>query len=270
MPTIPSPSAGSKGRETELSSARALQIFWITLVAWLLLLLLFYFVPQIDTTIARSFFQEAQCSSDSKTLSVCGVFPYAQNAFLNDLRGIFFYLPPVFGVYLLIRLAVMRLDRRAGYDAALGRRIMAGIVSLLLGPALLVNGLLKEFSHRPRPRNTDLFGGTLSFVPAGDFSGACGSNCSFISGEAAGAGWVFCFALFLLPPRARAVLMPPLVAAALIAPAMRVAFGGHYFSDAALGWLSSVVIFSGIWYLFTRHEAARPASPITHETQGNI
>ncbi|MBB3453782.1 membrane-associated phospholipid phosphatase [Rhizobium sp. BK313] len=29
-------------------------------------------------------------------------------------------------------------------------------------------------------------------------------------------------------------------------PALRVAFGGHYLSDAVLGWLSSLVIFSSL------------------------
>ncbi|TPW33656.1 phosphatase PAP2 family protein [Martelella alba] len=247
-----------------MDAGRARKAFWALLAVWILLLALFYFDPQIDKTITGYFFQPAQCSADSMPFAVCGIFPYAQNAFLNHLRDLFFYLPPVCGVYLLIRLIVIQLRRGRGYDSALARRIMAGIVSLLLGPALLVNGILKEFSHRPRPRNTDLFGGTLGFVPAGDFSGACGSNCSFISGEAAGAGWVFCFALFLLPSRVRTALMPPLIAAALIAPAMRVAFGGHYFSDTALGWLSSVVIFLGIWYLFTRNEAERPVSRPAH------
>ncbi|CDM57084.1 phosphatase protein [Rhizobium favelukesii] len=76
-------------------------------------------------------------------------------------------------------------------------------------------------------------------------AGKCMSNCSFVSGEAAGAGWVFCL-IFLIPQPARSALALPLAAVSFLAPAMRVAFGAHYLSDVILGWLSSIVIFAGL------------------------
>nr|WP_272210984.1 phosphatase PAP2 family protein [Marinicella sp. W31]MDC2876893.1 phosphatase PAP2 family protein [Marinicella sp. W31] len=137
------------------------------------------------------------------------------------------------------------------------KRLIAGLVSLILGPGILVNSILKEVSHRPRPRNTDLFGGDLGFVPAGDFSGACGANCSFVSGEAAGAGWLFCYAVFLVPDRFKLLFSPPLIALAIISPVMRVAYGGHYLSDVILAWLGSLIVFIGTLYFLTRNDTDR-------------
>mgnify|MGYP002033818590 CR=1 FL=1 len=178
------------------------------------------------------------------------------DAALGLLRDLIFYLPIVLGVGIIIRLFMAWSHHGATYDARLVKRLLAGLTALILGPGILVNLILKEHSHRPRPRNTDLFGGDLSFVPAGDFSGACGSNCSFISGEAAGAGWLFCYAVFLVPDRFRLLVSPPLIALALASPAMRLAYGGHYLSDVILAWLGSVVVFTGTLYFFTRKETA--------------
>ncbi|MDE1997008.1 MAG: phosphatase PAP2 family protein, partial [Rhizobiaceae bacterium] len=122
---------------------------------------------------------------------------------------------------------------------------ISALVSLALGCGLIVNLILKEFSGRPRPRDTDLFGGGLDFVQAGSFAGKCLRNCSFISGESSSAGWLFCLVL-LLPPRLRLPLGIPLAAVSIVMPTMRVMTGAHYLSDAVLGWLSSLVIFAGV------------------------
>jgi membrane-associated phospholipid phosphatase len=88
----------------------------------------------------------------------------------------------------------------------------------------------------------------LDFVHAGSFAGKCVSNCSFISGEAASAGWLFCL-IFLIPQPARSALSLPILAVSILIPTLRVAFGGHYLSDAVLGWLSSPVIFLALFAL---------------------
>jgi membrane-associated phospholipid phosphatase len=75
-------------------------------------------------------------------------------------------------------------------------------------------------------------------------AGKCVSNCSFISGEAAGVGWLLCM-IVLIPQPLRSALALPLAAISFLAPAMRLAFGAHYLSDVVLGWLSSLVVFAG-------------------------
>ena len=126
-------------------------------------------------------------------------------------------------------------------DTGLSAKLGLMLVSLLLGPYVLVNLLIKEFSGRPRPYQTDIFGGDMVFMPAGSFGGECARNCSFVSGEGAAAGWLFCLIL-LLPSRNRLLLVPLILFGSLFTPALRVAFGGHYLSDVILGWLSSLVV----------------------------
>ncbi|WP_317933412.1 phosphatase PAP2 family protein [Halioxenophilus sp. WMMB6] len=71
-------------------------------------------------------------------------------------------------------------------------------VSLLLVPGLLVNTLLKNnTTGRARPGDITIFGGDLPFTAPLTYSGACDTNCSFVSGHAAIAfftialAWVF-------------------------------------------------------------------------------
>lgn len=232
---------------------------------WWGLLALFYMFPGIDITASRNFFVQTICSNGEPAGTICGGFPIAKNKALELLRSVYFYLPVIVGLYVIYKLIAAWSHHGASYDKKLTNRLLAGLISLILGPGLLVNEVLKSISHRPRPRNTDFFGGDLAFFRAGDFGGACGSNCSFVSGEAAGAGWLFCFAVFLIPAKYRPLLMPLFIAISLTMPVMRLAYGGHYLSDILLGWLSSVVIFIGILSLFTKNEtkpAHRGTSPL--------
>ena len=146
--------------------------------------------------------------------------------------------------------------------AALGRRLgwtrrgpdrratLFLLASLALGPGLLVNGLLKEVSHRPRPYQSAEFGGPWAFRPYETFDGDCRRNCSFVSGEAAASAWTLAPALLAPPP-----LRPLAVAAALVFTAataiLRMAFGGHYLSDCLLAALFTFLIVLGLhrWYL---------------------
>ena len=82
-----------------------------------------------------------------------------------------------------------------------GRNLAFLALTLALGPGLLVNGLIKEHSHRPRPFQTQDFGGPWQFRPFGDFDGQCTTDCSFVSGETS---------TRLVEPRAGAVDAPAL------------------------------------------------------------
>ena len=123
--------------------------------------------------------------------------------------------------------------------------IIVALIALALGSGLLVNGFLKAFWGRPRPRDTLFFGGHFDFVQAGSMAGKCLDNCSFVSGEAATAGWLFCL-IWLFPQKWRPAIGIPIAAISIGLTLLRVAFGAHYLSDAVLGWLSSLVIFAGV------------------------
>jgi membrane-associated phospholipid phosphatase len=119
-------------------------------------------------------------------------------------------------------------------------------LSLALGPGLLVNLLLKDHWHRPRPVQVEAFGGTMPFRPYYRADGACRRNCSFVSGEGSTAVW--CLAPALLAP-------PPLQTAAVLAAVafsagtcvLRMAFGGHFLSDVVFAALLTWLIIIAAW-----------------------
>ncbi|MBB5572047.1 MULTISPECIES: phosphatase PAP2 family protein [Rhizobium] len=215
---------------------------------WWILLGLFSILPQIDLAVANVFFLPEQCVLPIRPGQVCGIFPYNDDPHMRLLREIFFQVPYVVAIALCWMLVLCWQQHGATFKTLRARNLKIALGSLLLGPVLIVNLWLKAFSGRPRPRQTDLFGGLLDFVHAGSFAGKCASNCSFISGEAAAAGWLFCL-IFIIPQPARTALALPIAAISILIPALRVAFGGHYLSDAVLGWLSSLVIFSALMAL---------------------
>lgn len=215
---------------------------------WFLMLALFHFMPQLDIAASRAFFMPETCPEANAT-RVCGGFTYGRDTLYAFLRRALFYAPAIGAVALVIALVHALRHPQAPDSARRIKNYAVSLITLLLGPYVLVNLILKQLSERPRPYETDLFAGPLPFVPAGSFAGQCDDNCSFISGEAAGAGWLVCL-IFLLPERLRPVLGPAIVVISLVTSAFRVAFGGHYLSDVLLGWLSSPVLFALIFAVF--------------------
>ena len=116
------------------------------------------------------------------------------------------------------------------------------LACLATGPGLLVNGLLKSHWGRPRPRDTDLFGGAAPFEPVWVIGDGCARNCSFVSGEAASAAWLVAAAL-LAPRPIRPAVVAVTSVYALALSLNRVAFGGHYLSDVVLAWLLCGLVF---------------------------
>lgn len=230
--------------------------FLVLLTIWFCLLALFHAVPQIDIAIANTFFYEFSCLNSDLPGRICGEFPRSADALLQLGRRILFYMPVFFAVVVLIVLVRNLQHHGATYCANRTKQCWIALVTLVTGPYLLVNLILKSVSGRPRPYETDMFGGDKLFAAAGSFDGSCYNNCSFISGEAAGAGWVACLIVFV-PARFRPFVAPPLIIVTLISPALRVSFGGHYFSDALLGFLSSAVVYAGVTAYFEMTQAEK-------------
>jgi membrane-associated phospholipid phosphatase len=227
------------------SFSRSFLCFLALSVLWCLLLILFNRVPEIDLSISRSVFTQMPCSGPDPLHGTCGLFLYDRNSLLNILRRISLTLPYLAVAVLVCVLIISRRKLGAHWRTAPVEMSIVALLSLLLNSGIIVNLLLKTFSGRPRPRDTDIFGGTLDFVQAGSFAGKCLKNCSFISGEASSGGWLLCLIL-LLPPRWRLSLGLPLAIISLLMPTMRVVMGAHYLSDAVLGWLSSLVVFAAL------------------------
>jgi membrane-associated phospholipid phosphatase len=130
-----------------------------------------------------------------------------------------------------------------------GRAATYLVTAYLLGPGLLVNGILKAYWGRPRPGAVTEFGGALPFVDWWNPGGACPSNCSFISGEAAAAAWLFGPAM-LAPPRWRPLAMSIVAAFFVLTSFLRLAAGGHFLTDVLIGGLSSILVLLALRPLF--------------------
>lgn len=214
----------------------------ITLVALsLFLTALFYLVPAIDVAVSSLFFRQEPCA-EGAVAAVCGSFPAASDTTLNDIRDFFHQMPIVVAVLLL--LAAVSISLRGDKSAQpLATGIYVALAALIMNSLFIVNLWLKSYSGRPRPEQTDLFGGSLPFVPAGEFTDFCATNCSFISGESSAAFWLVGVAA-LFPAQWRARALGVAIVLATIAASLRVAFGGHYFSDAVIAGVASVATFA--------------------------
>src|SRR5262245_49922014 len=124
-----------------------------------------------------------------------------------------------------------------------GRAAVLMVVTLALGPGLLTNVILKDNSGRPRPAYVIEFGGSETFLPWWDPRGECDKNCSFVAGEPSGAFWTFAPAA-VAPPQWRALAYGAALAFGSAVGLLRMAGGGHFFSDVAF---SGVFTFLLIW-----------------------
>jgi len=111
-----------------------------------------------------------------------------------------------------------------------GRHMAYLVATLLIGPGLIVESILKPVWGRARPKDITVFGGeaayTWPWIPAQE----CVGNCSFASGHAAIAFWVTAYA-FILPAAWRARALFGAVVFGLLMGLVRIAQGGHFLSD---------------------------------------
>lgn len=235
---------------------RPFRSFWILTACWFAILLFFWLFPSVDIGFSRLFYSTSACSPGAAA-GQCGMFPLGEIPVFVFLRTVLYYLPVVAVIALVASLVVPALDRRLDWPEISRRNRLIALGAWVIDAGLIVNVLLKAYSGRPRPADTSIFSGPHPFMPAGSFSGACTSNCSFISGEAASAGWLFCL-LALLPPHARRWVLWPVLTVSVLTALLRVFFGRHFLSDAILAWLSAIVIFELLAAIFGWNERNAP------------
>jgi lipid A 4'-phosphatase len=202
-------------------------------------LIVFALWPQIDLTVARAFY------GDSGFIG--------HDPFERAIRAFFNIAPFV----VLAAFAAAYAMRRFGIaisHAPSGRQLVFLIATMAFGPGLVVNLGLKDHTHRPRPVQTDQFGGKFEFRPWYRFDGECRQNCSFVSGEGAEAFWMAAPAS-LAPPPERALFIAGALLFGVLASLLRMAFGGHYLSDVILAALVMLIIVQGArMLLFSNRE----------------
>jgi lipid A 4'-phosphatase len=159
----------------------------------------------------------------------------------------------VAAVYAFNRLAARNLW---GVD---GRKLTYLLLVLALGSGFMVNGMLKDGFGRARPRDITEFGGTAQFTPAFAPSSACDSNCSFSSGDSAGA--FYTLALTFAFGRRR-LLTTATVGFGVLVSASRIASGAHFLSDTVVSFFVMLLVADALHYrmfLLVPETAALPA-----------
>jgi lipid A 4'-phosphatase len=153
---------------------------------------------------------------------------------LKDGLGYFLGLSfvAVFVVYVRNRLLKRAQCRVNGRCVAY--LLLVGIV----GAGLIVNVAFKNNVGRARPRDVVEFGGDKQFTPAFVLSNQCRTNCSFSSGDSAGA--FIAIALAMALTRRRRYLAAA-VAFGVIVSFSRVSSGAHFFSDTVVSFFVMLI-----------------------------
>jgi len=206
--------------------------FLLTLIASAI----FYNLPGIDRAFTGLFYEPGRG------------FPAAKIGMLIDFRNLAsnlsVALPITLGLALTLKLIY------PSKPCLLSPRMSLYFISLfLIGPALMVNGVLKSFWGRPRPVSVIDFGGPWPFHEAWVIANHGWLNRSFSSGEAATVACLLPLALFV-PRQWRwqvATLVGMLVAATSL---NRIAFGAHFLSDVTISICLMLIVAAVLRHLF--------------------
>lgn len=191
---------------------------WTTLAiglafgAWLLL------DPAPDLAVSALFYDPGQG------------FVADQSPTLSAARKIGIAVGRLFAAAIGLAIVYRVLARRNAFGIPMRALIFLAAVQIA-GPALLVNGILKEHWGRARPVQVTEFNGTKRYTPPLVIADQCAHNCSFVSGEAS-YGYSY-LALGFVPRerRWRHALFAFGAAFGTAVGIMRIAQGGHFLSD---------------------------------------
>jgi lipid A 4'-phosphatase len=211
---------------------------FIALALALVVGLLFGIYPELDLKLAALFYDPASKNFPLKYDALAGI---ARDGAMWIAWAL--ALPAI--VALLIKL--LRPNRPLLIP---GRAIIFLLLTLTLSAGVLTNLTFKSYWGRPRPVVVTQFNGSDQFVPWWDPRGVCGRNCSFFSGEGATAFWTFAPAA-LTPPAWRPLAYAAATLFGVVTSVLRMAFGGHFFTDvAAAGLVTFVVIWLAYGYIY--------------------
>lgn len=128
------------------------------------------------------------------------------------------------------------------------RACLVLVLTVLLGPGLVVNSVLKPYWGRPRPRQVAMFGGVQAYHPWWQ-PGGYGSGKSFPSGHAA-MGFAMVAGAVLIPQRYgrwRHAAIGMALGYGLLMGCGRIVQGGHFFSDVLWAGVIVVLITYVLW-----------------------
>lgn len=194
--------------------------------------LLFFFFPELDTSFSALFFRDGEFYARE----------YLPMVLVYEVAPI---VTSLFGVATILVYLFMLLKKKETL-ASFKRSCYAFLfLALLIGPVLIVNSVMKEFSGRARPREVVQFGGEKNFTPAFVIANQCNRNCSFVSGHSSAGFYFVSLALILKGWRRRAVFWSAIFSGGVIG-LVRIIQGGHFLSDVVFSfvfvYLSSLLL----------------------------
>jgi lipid A 4'-phosphatase len=238
--------AGTSGTQAGLGFLTAPIIVAIGIVT--ALSVLFVAFPEIDLSVSRAFHAPGR-----------GFLPAADHALVAFRYSIDVLV--ALAVALILASLAVKLARPERASLIAPSLVLFLLWSLILGPGLLVNVILKDHWGRPRPTMIAAFGGGSPYVPVWEISSFCSRNCSFVAGEPSAAVWLVGAAL-LLPRRWR---VPGMIVAgvyAILIGVNRIAFGGHFLSDVLLSFSLTLLVMALLHRLFVERPPAVLANPL--------
>jgi lipid A 4'-phosphatase len=200
--------------------------------------LLFGIYPELDLKLAALFYDAATQTFPLKLNSIAS---FARDAAMWIAWA--FALPAIAAI--VVKLVWPERPMLIG-----GRAAVFLLVTIILSAGVLTNLTFKSYWGRPRPVVVTQFHGDQEFVPWWDPRGTCGRNCSFFSGEGATAFWTYAPAA-LMPPAWRPLAYAAATLFGVTTSVLRMAFGGHFFTDvAAAGLVSFLVIWLAYAWIY--------------------
>ena len=217
------------------------QYYWLklTLLVTILCSLIFITSPEIDLLVAELFFL-----GDNNFL--------LRNSMVHNFMDAWVRPSIKYLVMILVTAMALSVFSKGKYIGWSIRSISFIVLTFAVGPGLLVNGILKEFIGRARPKNITEFGGDRLFSPAYFPSDQCAHNCSFVSGDVAFAFAFIAFPLLLTGKKKRIGLLISLLFGTSIA-FYRLGTGAHFLSDTVMAGLFSILV-TLICYIVTEEK----------------
>lgn len=221
---------------------------------------IFGLFPQLDLAVSAWFYPVA---GDSTTM-----FGWRLSPVISNARDIGLWVSTVL-VAPAVAATILKLilPRRKMFVS--GGAALFLMLTMALGPGLLVNVLLKDHWGRPRPIDVAQFKGDQHFVAWWDPRGDCPGNCSFVSGDVSGAFWTLAPAV-LTPPQWRVLAYGAALALGTGMAVMRIMTGAHFFSDAVFAGVFTFLIIWVVHGLIFRWPRTRLANERVERTLERI
>lgn len=192
----------------------------------LFFVVLFVLFPSLDIVVSEWFYD-----ADNQQWS------YRHHPINASIYALFRYLPHVLIPLMLIIIGLTFVKQ--GIRASDRKPWLFLLLTLLIGPGLIIHEGFKKGFDRPRPKQVEIFNGDYQFISAFSVSQDCDKKCkSFVSGHAAMGFFFMAFAWIF---RRRSWLWWGIFIG-VISSAVRITQGGHFISDC---------IFAGYVCYFT-------------------